>query len=286
MATTSERCQLVFRKVERDLEKLSAEPKADRVHSFRTSTRRLETLLEELIADRTRKQKKLLKMLRGIRKQAGKVRDLDVQLSALRSLKVPLEPRRKTQLLQGLIELRVTHEKKLRKALTKQATREIRKRLKKVSKEVKLKNSREPLAAAYELLSRVAPHGGPVTEDVLHRCRVLVKCARYAAEFAPPSPAAAQFIAQMKRLQDILGNWHDWLTLTHTATERLGDVNQSPLVAVLHNVSGGKFRQAVAAVTASPALQTGPKRVSLPPPASLKPGAKFSTQMSRTDSVS
>jgi hypothetical protein len=52
-------------------------------------------------------------------------------------------------------------------------------------------------------------------------------------------------------LQDALGSWHDWLTLTQTAAERLGDVNESSLVAVLHNVTRGKFRHAVSAVTAA-----------------------------------
>ena len=36
-----------------------------------------------------RNQKKLLKLLSRIRKRAGKVRDLDVQLAALRSVKIP-----------------------------------------------------------------------------------------------------------------------------------------------------------------------------------------------------
>ena len=69
------------------------------------------------------------------------------------------------------------------------------------------------------------------------------------------SAEASQFIAQVKRLQDALGNWHDWLLLTEAAAERLGDVNQSSLVALLHNVTGGKFRQAVAAISASPTIQ-------------------------------
>ena len=71
------------------------------VHGFRTTSRRLQILLEELLPNRDRNQKKLLKMLNRIRKRAGKVRDLDVQLAALRSLKVPQEPRRKTQLMHG-----------------------------------------------------------------------------------------------------------------------------------------------------------------------------------------
>jgi CHAD domain-containing protein len=59
------------------------------VHGFRPTTRRLETLLAQLVRDGSRKNKKLLKMLNRIRKSAGRVRDVDVQLQALGSLKIP-----------------------------------------------------------------------------------------------------------------------------------------------------------------------------------------------------
>jgi CHAD domain-containing protein len=271
MPIAPERCQLLFRKLERDLRKLCTEQQAATVHSFRTTTRRLETLMEELIPGHNRKHRKLAKMLRRIRKQAGKIRDLDVQLGALRTLKVPQEPRRKTQLLEGLIELRAIHEKRLRKILTKRVARDIRKALKKSFKEVKLKNSRDPLAAAREILSGIAPTGAPVTEDMLHQWRLLVKRARYAAEFAPESTAASQFVAQLKQLQDALGHWHDWLILTHTAAERLGGIHESSLVAALHNVSGGKFRQAIAAISASPTIRSAPRAVTQPAQPSRKP---------------
>src|ERR1700739_3219142 len=85
--------------------------------------------------------------------------------------------------------------------------------------------------------------------EKLHRCRIVVKRARYAAELAEKSPPSTQFLAELKRMQDALGNWHDWQLLTETARQRLGEVNQSSLVAVLHNVTQGKFRQAVKAVS-------------------------------------
>jgi CHAD domain-containing protein len=73
--------------------------------------------------------------------------------------------------------------------------------------------------------------------------------ARYAAEFAEASAEAEQFIAEVKRLQDVLGDWHDWLTLTQTAGEHLGELRESALVAELHNVTGAKFRHAVAVLS-------------------------------------
>ncbi len=254
MLISPDRGRFVFEKLERDLRKLATAQQAQSVHNFRTTTRRLQTLLLELLPERDRNQKKLLRQLDEIRKRAGKVRDLDVQLAALRSLKIPQEPRRKTQLTQRLIELRAKHEKKLRKLLTQEMMREIRRRLKRAGDEVEFKRSRDPLVVARQLLAQ-APPADQLSDDVLHRYRILVKRARYAAEFARKTAESTKLIAQLKKLQDAIGNWHDWLTLTNTAAGQLGDIHQSPLVAALHNVTGGKFRHAAAALEASPNVE-------------------------------
>jgi CHAD domain-containing protein len=249
MSIAAKRSRLVFQRLEQDLIKLSSKPRAESVHRFRTGTRRLQILLGELSPKLDRSQKKLLKMLARIRKRAGKVRDLDVQLAALRSLKIPREPRRKTQMVNHLIELRSEQEKKLRKAADKETLREIRKRLKRASRNFKPEASRDPLAVARGMLEAINRSNAPVTEELLHQYRILSKRARYAAEFAEPSAEAAQFVAQLKRIQDALGDWHDWLTLTQTASENLGEVRESSLVAELHNVTGAKFRHAVAVLS-------------------------------------
>ncbi len=194
-------------------------------------------------------------MLHSIRRRAGKVRDLDVQLEALRSLKIPQEPRRKTQLMQGLIELRLKHEVKLRKLLHKSDIREISKRLKQAYKTFGSEGARDPLAVARQTLASAIAGGSSMDAEKLHRCRIGVKRARYAAELAEKSPAATRFIAELTRMQDALGNWHDWQLLTETARRRLGEVNQSSLVALLHNVTQGKFRQAVRAVSTPEAVR-------------------------------
>ena len=264
MSIALDRSRLIFQKTEQALLKLASQQDAESVHRFRTSARRLQTLLEQLLSKRDRNQKKLVKMLTRIRKQAGKVRDIDVQLTALRSLKIPQEPRRKTQLMHGLIELRAKHDRRLRKLLKKDTLREIRKRLKRASKEIRFTGAEDALAVARATLNEVIHPAGPVSEDHLHQFRTVVKRARYAAEFAPKSAEATQFISGVKRLQDAVGNWHDWSTLTGTASKRLGGVDQSSLVAVLHNVTGAKFRQAVAAVSASATKDDVAKPVASP----------------------
>jgi CHAD domain-containing protein len=285
MSTSSERSRLAFRKTERALVKLSDAQTVESVHGFRTSTRRLQTLLEQLLPQRDRNQKRLLKMLDRIRRRAGKVRDIDVQLAALRSLKVPQEPRRKTQLMQGLIELRAKHEKKLRKILTKETIREIRKRLKRGAKDLRAETTQDALSVARSMLKEVIRPAGPVSEDLLHQYRMVVKRARYAAEFAPKSAEATHFIAQLKRLQDAVGNWHDWLTLTQSASKRLGDVSQSSLVAALHNVTGSKFRHAVAALAATSTRPTVPKPAPVSAPHMRKVTTKGPTLEEQAESA-
>jgi CHAD domain-containing protein len=273
MSIAAKRSHAIFQKLERDIIKLSSKPQAKSVHRFRTGTRRLQILLGELSPKVTRSERKLLKLLGRIRKRAGKVRDLDVQTAALRSLKVPQEPRRKTQLINHLIELRDEQEKKLRKAVDADTVREIQKRLKRAAKRFNPEDCHDPLAVAKAMLKPLERAASPLTEPILHEYRILSKRARYAAEFATPSNEAKRFIAEMKRIQDALGDWHDWLILTQTAIKYLGEVRESPLAAELHNVTGAKFRHAVAVLsqtrgkpeTASPRAAKSPVPVPVAP---------------------
>ncbi len=248
MSPEGKSSRAIFRKLEQDIVKLSSKPQVQNVHRFRIGTRRLQILLSEVSPHLDRKQKKLLRLLGRIRKRAGKVRDLDVQLTALRSLKVAREGRRKTQLIDHLIELRRKQEKKLRRAVEPETVREIRKRLERARREFRSGSGRDPLTVARNILKRIDATA-PITEPVLHRYRILGKRARYAAEFARHSAEAQQFIAQLKRIQDALGDWHDWLTLTQTASQYLGDTPGSALIAELRNVTGSKFRYAVNVLT-------------------------------------
>jgi CHAD domain-containing protein len=246
MPIALKRSSTVFQKLERDLLKLCAKPRSENVHGFRTGTRRVQVLLGELSPGLNRGQKKLLKLLDRIRKRAGRVRDIDAQLSALRSLKIAGDPRRKTQLVNHLIELRVRQENKLRKAVDDETVREIRKRLKRARKDFNPATSRDPLAVARRTLEPIRLEHEIFAEALLHRYRILSKRARYAAEFAEPSPEARELIACIKPIQDALGDWHDWFILSRAAGEAVGDVRESALAAELHNVTGAKFRHAVA----------------------------------------
>jgi CHAD domain-containing protein len=248
MPVDQQRSRFVFRKLARQLVKLAAKPAPESVHKFRTSSRRVEALLDELAAT-DRNSTKLLKLLARLRKKAGRVRDLDVEIGSLRNLKVPEGAAHKSQLIRALTEERLRREKKLAKAFSGAAIPELRKRLKRASGEVRVMNDRAALSVALRLVAKLARDSGPLTEKMLHQYRIIGKRARYLAELAGTDPEAQRLVAQLKRMQDVIGDWHDWLKLANKAGKLFGGVRESPLVAALHNVTRAKFRHAVDALS-------------------------------------
>jgi len=247
MPVDEKRSRLAFQKLNRQLSKLSRKPAPVTVHRFRTSGRRVEALLDALVPHPTRNDRKLLELLARLRKKAGRVRDLDVQIAAVRTLKIPQEPQDKAALIHELTEERTGREKKLARAFDKDTLRELRRRLKKAALE-EIPGAGNPLVIAMRQLEALARDRAPLTEKTLHRYRVVGKRARYLAELAADSPESGRIIELLKRMQDVLGDWHDWLKLTEKAEALLGTVPENPLVSALHTITGTKFRKAIDAL--------------------------------------
>jgi CHAD domain-containing protein len=249
MPVDQARTRLNFEKLSRQLSKLRKKAAADNVHRFRTYSRRVETLLSELVSQPARNERKLVKLLGKLRKKAGRVRDLDVQIAALRSLKIPQEPGRKSQLLRALVEDRTRREKKLLKTFNGDAIPEIRKRLKRTRKRIEIPAAADPLGLAAQKIADLNVEHPALTDDVLHQYRIVGKRARYLAELAAKSPDSEKFLERVTRMQDVLGDWHDWLQLTQRAEKLFKNVDRSPLISALRNVSRAKFRQGVAVLS-------------------------------------
>ena len=266
--------RVTFRKLGRQLTKLATKPSPENVHKFRTYSRRVEALLAELVPKLSRNDKKLLKQLGRLRKKAGRVRDLDVQIAALRSLKIPQEPARKSQLMRILSEERAKQEEKLPEVFDRDAVSTLRKRLKRASSSMTIPGSADLLALGMRQVLQLGRDHAALSEKTLHQYRIAGKRARYIAELAGKDPKAEQVVAQLKRMQDVIGSWHDWLKLNQRAQELFGGVHDSPLVAALQNVTRAKFREAVAALVETRAAfaEKGPVPVSAGP--GRKPSAK------------
>jgi CHAD domain-containing protein len=272
MPVDQERSRSAFQKLSRQLAKLAIKPAPENVHKFRTYGRRVEAFLDELVADPNRNEKKLLKQLSRLRKRAGRVRDLDVQISSLRNLKIPQEPGRKAQLLRTLAEERVKQEKKLAKTFDDETVRELRRRLKRATSHIEIPESTEPLNLALRQLARLGHEHGAMTEKTLHQYRVVGKRARYLAEMACQDPEAKRLVEQLKRMQDVIGDWHDWLKLTQKAEDLFGGVQDSALVAALSNITRAKFRLAVDALTETRAVLAAKRPMSAAAPIRKQPG--------------
>ena len=271
--------RVVMQKLDRQLIKVAKKLEPASVHKVRTYSRRVESLLGSLVAEPNRNHKKLLKLLGKLRKKAGRVRDLDVQMSNLRSLKVARETGQKAQLQRSLAQEREKQARELSHSLDKAKIRALRKRLKRAAGELEFPESSQPLGVSIRELSRLEQ--GPLTEKTLHQYRIAGKRARYVAEFAGKNPAAQRVVEMLKRMQDVIGDWHDWLKLAERAQELFGGVGDSALVSELKNLTRAKFRQGVDAVVEMRGSIVGQKPVRLAAlsrkqPAQQAPGLKIS----------
>jgi CHAD domain-containing protein len=234
----------VFRRMIRYLDRLAKDTRAENVHRFRTNSRRVEALVADLAPDSGNKRK-LLKLLSKLRKSAGKLRDLDVQIAFLKELKVYDRQNHRAQLLAALVEEQGQRSRRLAKSFTAGRVRELRKRLRRVQSEITL-DGIDPLRSAFGHLPPPAPNSP--TEKTLHAYRIRAKHARYLAELAADSEEARSFVAELKRAQDEIGRWHDILKLSERARELFGDVHDSALVSLVENMRRASFRRALKAM--------------------------------------
>jgi len=253
------RSRLAFQRLGRELTRLAKSPAPESVHKFRTNIRRVEALLSEVAPKLTGNDKKLLKLLSRLRKKAGRVRDLDVEIASLRSLKIPEGNGHKTQFVDALVQERALREQKLAKAFDRQTADELRKRLKRAVSEIDIPKNTEPLTLTLGKLAKLGRDHVTLTEKTLHQYRVIGKRARYIAELAGQDAEAKRVVDQLKHMQDVIGDWHDWLKLTQRAEALFGGIRDSALVAMLRNVTQAKFRQSVDAVAETRAVLSSKK---------------------------
>lgn len=249
MPIDQKHCRAVFKKLDRELEKITLHSSPERVHKFRTRTRRVETVLAELVPLPDRRTKKLMKILHRMRRKAGKVRDLDVQMALLRNLKITRSGREKSQLLRELAGEREKYERKLAAAVGGDSARELHRRLKRASMNIAIPENLDPLSVALLQFSELSRNHSPISQKILHQYRIVGKQSRYLIEMAPKAAEVEPIINQLRKMQDVVGDWHDWLTLTERGEKLFGGVKDSALVAAMRNLTRAKFREAVNAVS-------------------------------------
>ncbi len=260
MQASQSRTQSLFRKLQKLPTKIISEPKAEAVHELRTTIRRVETLVSHTWGEPSRKERKLLKQLDRIRKRAGKVRDLDVQIAALSSLKLESIGRDKARVMRALEKSRNKREQKLAKVLEAELANSLPKRLARVRERLlaasaRASQPRRPgspyVAGALEKFAVLVQQHPKLDEQNLHAFRMTCKRVRYEAEMGETEPNARRVIDQLKRIQDAVGEWHDWVTLSESAEKALARRPGSPLIPLLRTHTHAKFLQALEVAAAA-----------------------------------
>jgi CHAD domain-containing protein len=257
MAPNQDRTQALFNKLQRMCQRSSSGLKPETVHQLRTTIRRIETIVSATWPKPRRKENKLLKELDRIRRRAGKVRDLDVQMAALGSLRLESIARDRTRVMTFLEKERSKRERKLLKIFQEEVGAGLRKRLKRTA--ARLQHEPRPaqpstgadrvLAAALDKFAALVAQRPTLTESNLHEFRMDCKRVRYLAEMAGEGPRVAAVIEQLKRIQDSIGTWHDWVTLSATAEKILAHSGQVPLLSALRAGTRSKYLEALRITT-------------------------------------
>jgi CHAD domain-containing protein len=249
-----------------------------------------------------------MRLLKKIRHEAGPVRDLDVHRKLVEKLAKRVldpeahseddeEPRGETDadVLEGLeggfrptaveqqaddLDAWLKHRRsELAEGLRADANElaeKLDKRLEELEHALKTARARRtrkkpPGVVALDSFARLASEMQVLDAGNLHDFRKGAKKARYVAELAAQGDEQAKQVGEtLKKLQDEIGDWHDWLVLAEEAYTALGD--QAPeLTALLeaererHFVAAMKMAEKLRgrlmgewlAVSGSPATRTG-----------------------------
>jgi CHAD domain-containing protein len=211
-----------------------ADAAPEAVHVLRTGSRRLQAMLEAMLredaaASLQQPAKGWLRQLKQVRRTAGTVRDLDVHRKLLEhwiaNENSPLE--KQAGELDAWLKGR-------RKHLASDMQKKIGKRQQELQQRqaaflaalasVPLQGVGGPRSAdavALEQFVRAADAMPSLDAENLHDFRKATKKARYVAESGSTGQEFSNVAKALKRVQDAIGDWHDWVCLSREADAAL-----------------------------------------------------------------
>ena len=279
-----ERLRELTASLKKNLEACAHDSEVEAVHNVRTGTRRIEAMLDTIMRELSPQNaegvddsnpvgdaaRKWLRLLKRIRRTAAEVRDLDVHRNLLKKyglLKkaasaedgqaVPEEtvsPGADKMALQAedldawLRHARGEHAEPLMKAAPKWGARldDELASFEAAIEQAPARRGRPSTAAAVALdaFARLSTEMQRLHEGNLHDFRKGAKKARYMAESGGDDPQAGAVGKALKKLQDEIGYWHDWLVLADEAHEALGE-GGAELIALLEEERDRHYAEAI-----------------------------------------
>jgi CHAD domain-containing protein len=245
-----------------NLKKSADDPDVDAVHDTRTGTRRIEAAIEAELGRIETTEDELTKaaqawerLLKKIRRAAAPVRDLDVQRKLLKTLAAELKSRAGeggnplaeeiARLDDALRAERADRAAPLKKSATGWGAKldGHREAFAVAPRPSGRRGRRDAAKTALDAFAKLAYQMRQLDAGNLHDFRKGAKKARYMAEQGTDERAGMVGKA-LKRLQDEIGDWHDWLMLAEEAHRYL-DANGSPLTAEIERKRNLHFEMAM-----------------------------------------
>jgi CHAD domain-containing protein len=240
------------------------------VHDTRTGTRRIEAALDAVLQNTagdvgdgqdglTKAMRGWGRLLKAVRRAAAPVRDLDVQRKLLKTLASRVETEMKTPAdvpengmtvqvdkLDGAMKAeREHHAARLKKNAAKWAGKlDGHFAAYAAAHPAKHRSRRDAAQTALDAFARLAYEMRQLDAGNLHDFRKGAKKARYMAEQGGDDERAGMVGKALKKLQDEIGDWHDWVMLDEEAHKHL-DENGAKLTAEIDRMRNVHFAMAM-----------------------------------------
>jgi CHAD domain-containing protein len=254
MSLDANKLQKPFRKLRKYLKNFPGQPTPEQVHDLRTNSRKLESVVHALDLDQQPRGRRLLRATAPIRKDAGKVRDMDVLTGFSSTLVVNGEEECLVQLLEHLGAKRARSAKKLLKVVDKnraQARRLLKDHLSFVDQRFAAPKDDTPeihewpatATAAALQLSRELAAWPNLRQDNLHPYRLKIKELRYVLQLR--SDPDDEFVEALGEAKDAIGEWHDWSELEAIGGKVIDHRSQCKLLQRIRSTVREKFEHAM-----------------------------------------
>ncbi|MBV8674390.1 MAG: CHAD domain-containing protein [Acidobacteriaceae bacterium] len=254
MSLNAKGLQKPFRKLRKSLKKFPKRPTPEQVHDLRTSSRKLEAVMDALRLNGQRRGRCLLKAVAPIRKDAGKVRDMDVLTGFAATLTSQGEEECLVQLLEHIGAKRERSARKLLKGIKDKRTK-ARKLLKDhafivdesfaapENETPELKDWPAHATATALQLSRELASWPDLRHDNLHPYRLKIKELRYVLQLRDDPDD--ELVSELGDAKDAIGEWHDWSELEAIANKVLDHGRKCKVLQQIHSTVGEKLDHAM-----------------------------------------
>jgi len=237
-----------LRKLYKELKDFPADPSAEQVHELRTQARRLEAVVHTFSSDSDGEGQRLVKLMKPVRKAAGKVRDVDVFIAKLHQIK--LHQIEGDSAGAGLVRLtehiagrREKHLGRLHRAIARRG-KQIRRSMRHYGHWLESAEGVTSPAAA-QTLAEELDNWPRLQAANLHEFRIRAKELRYMLQLLPD--VDPQRIEALGEVKDLSGEWHDWLELRELAEEILDPAADQETLKQIGAVTREKLRAGLAA---------------------------------------